>query len=131
VIAHRIEHFCRRILSAQLERVHVCATFDAASAVLAESPIDVVLLDLNLGGVDGMALLQSQVAASFHTVVVSADIDEALRTFEYGVLDFVPKPFTEQRLEEALRRVANPDGSGASLPSLGKILSEASGKIIT
>src|SRR5688500_13311884 len=36
--------------------------------------------------------------------------EHALRAFEQGVIDFVAKPFTKQRLEEALRRVIEPGG---------------------
>ena len=110
VIARRLEQFCRRILGDRLEQLRVAATFDAARAALAETPIDALLLDLNLAGRDGMALLKEQVAGSFHTVIVSASPEHALRAFEHGVIDFVAKPFTEARLAEALRRVADPGG---------------------
>jgi DNA-binding LytR/AlgR family response regulator len=38
-------------------------------------------------------------------VVVSASADQALRAFELGVLDFVAKPYTRERLAKALTRV--------------------------
>ena len=109
VIARRIEQFCRRILGDQLEGLRLATTLDAADAALAAAPIDVLLLDLNLAGRDGMELLEAQVAGSFHTIIVSANTDQALRAFEYGVIDFVPKPFSEQRLREALSRAGAPE----------------------
>jgi DNA-binding LytR/AlgR family response regulator len=119
VVARRIEQFCRRIIGDRLEWLQVARTFEAAQFVLAESPIDVLLLDLNLGGRTGMALLESAVAASFHTVIVSANTEYALQAFEYGVIDFVAKPFTEQRLAEALRRVRDP---GERCPQAARFL---------
>jgi two-component system, LytTR family, response regulator LytT len=113
LVARRIEQFCRRILGDQLEWLHVSATFDAAQAALSESPIDLLLLDLNLSGRDGMTLLESSVAASFQTIIVSASTEHALLAFERGVIDFVAKPFSEQRLAEALRRVTGPGGRAA------------------
>ncbi|MEO5957754.1 MAG: LytTR family DNA-binding domain-containing protein [Opitutaceae bacterium] len=110
VVARRLEQFCRRILATRLEWLRLAETLDAAQAALAESPIDLLLLDLNLGGRNGMALLESNVAGSFHTIIVSANTEHALLAFERGVIDFVAKPFTEQRLAEALRRVSEPDG---------------------
>lgn len=110
VVARRLEQFCRRILGDRLEWLRIVATFDAARFALAEAPIDVLLLDLNLGGCDGMTLLESKVAGSFHTIIVSANTEHALLAFERGVIDFVAKPFTEERLGEALRRVSEPDG---------------------
>lgn len=110
VVARRIEKFCHAILGDSLESVRVAETFDDAQARLAESPIDVLLLDLNLGGADGMALVESSVAGSFHTIIVSANVDHALRAFDHGVIDFVAKPFTVERLAQALRRVSDPNG---------------------
>lgn len=110
MVARRIEMFCRRILGDRLEWLRVSETRDAAQSTLAEAPIDVLLLDLNLGGHDGMALLDLNVAGSFHTIIVSANTEHALAAFERGVIDFVAKPFSEQRLAEALRRVTEPGG---------------------
>ena len=109
-VARRIEQFCRRILGDRLEWLHKVETFDAAQAALAASPIDVLLLDLNLGGQNGMALLDSNVAGSFHTIIVSANTEHALVAFEHGVIDFVAKPFSQDRFAEALRRVSEPGG---------------------
>jgi two-component system, LytTR family, response regulator LytT len=113
VVARRVEQLCRRILGEQLESIRLAETFDSAHALLAESPVDVLLLDLNLGGRDGMQLLESSVASAFHTVIVSANTDHALRAFEYGVLDFVPKPFSQDRLAQAFARVNGSTRDGA------------------
>jgi DNA-binding LytR/AlgR family response regulator len=110
LIARRLEQFCRAILQDRLELIRSAQTFDAASADLANHAFDVMLLDLKLQERDGMELLQSAVAGSFHTIVVSANLDQALRAFEFGVIDFVPKPFSRERLEQALRRATGADG---------------------
>ena len=113
LLAQRLERFCREILGTQLESLRTATMFSEASARLDESPIDLLLLDLNLRGRDGMQLLASSVAGSFHTIIVSANTDQALRAFEYGVLDFVPKPFSRERVEQALRRVTERDARAA------------------
>jgi DNA-binding LytR/AlgR family response regulator len=79
---------------------------------LAENPVDILFLDLNLNGENGFELLQGAVAGSFYTIVVSANEDQALRAFEYGVLDFVPKPVSEERLEKALNRIKDASYAG-------------------
>src|SRR5688572_4883637 len=114
LLAQRLERFCREILGDRLESIRIATVFSEASARLNESPIDLLLLDLNLHGRDGMQLLASSVAGSFHTIIVSANTDQALRAFEYGVLDFVAKPFTRERLEQALQRVLDREARGAS-----------------
>lgn len=104
LIAQRLERMCREILGAQLETVDHAARSDETAARLAGTPIDLLLLDLNLKGSDGMLLLKHSVAGSFHTIIVSANTDRALEAFEHGVLDFVPKPFSRERLAAALAR---------------------------
>ena len=113
MLAQRLERFCREILREELESIRVATHFAEASARLDESPIDLLLLDLNLHGRDGMELLQASVAGSFHTIVVSANTEQALRAFEFGVIDFVPKPFSKERLASALARVMGRDGRAA------------------
>ena len=110
VVARRVESLCRRILGPKLESLAVIETFAAARAALTTAPVDVLLLDLNLSGQDGMELLRASAAAAFHTIIISANTDHALRAFEFGVLDFVPKPFTQERLAAALARVADETG---------------------
>jgi DNA-binding LytR/AlgR family response regulator len=110
MVARRIEQFCRRILGNRVEWMGVSDTFEAARAVLVERPIDVLLLDLNLSGENGMNLLDANVAGSFHTIIVSANTEHALVAFEHGVIDFVAKPFSEERLAEALGRITVLDG---------------------
>jgi DNA-binding LytR/AlgR family response regulator len=112
LVAQRLERFCREILASDLERLHAAGSFEEATAQLDENPVDVALLDLNLEGRDGMELLKRSVAASFHTIIVSANADRALEAFQYGVIDFVPKPFSRERLAQALDRIRQPGARG-------------------
>ncbi|MES2696710.1 MAG: LytTR family DNA-binding domain-containing protein [Verrucomicrobiota bacterium] len=114
LLAQRLERFCRELLGERLESIRVATMFSEASARLDESPIDLLLLDLNLHGRDGMQLLAASVAGSFHTIIVSANTEQALRAFEYGVVDFVPKPLSRERLEQALARVTERDARAAT-----------------
>lgn len=116
VVARRVETMCRRILGEQLERIAWSETFDRAALELTNAPIDLLLLDLNLAGEDGMQLVRTSAACAFNTIIISANTDQALRAFEYGVIDFVPKPFTQERLAQALARVAD-QGGRATTPA--------------
>jgi len=78
-----------------------------------DKKLDLVLLDLNLNGKDGFEILKTAVAEPFDTIIVSAQKEHALTAFEYGVVDFVPKPFNRERLEQAFQRiVSNEKSSG-------------------
>ncbi len=104
IIAARLARLLGEILADSDHRIHVRPTLAEARAFLAREPPDLLFLDLNLKGKDGFALLQDAVASAFQTVVVSAYGERALEAFEYGVLDFVAKPFNRARLELALAR---------------------------
>jgi two-component system response regulator LytT len=113
VVARRLARMVQEIVEDAL--IEVRSSFEAAWELLGRSSLDVLLLDLNLGGRDGFRLLEAAAAGKFRTIVVSAHTEQALRAFEYGVADFVAKPFTRERLRLALERV-----SGQAPPPLGE-----------
>lgn len=106
-VAQRLQRLSQEILGDELERLWVFHTLDDAQDFLATTSIDLLFLDLNLAGRDGFDLLKQVVSQAFHTVVVSANAERAIEAFEYGVLDFVAKPFTKGRLEKALERYSS------------------------
>jgi two-component system response regulator LytT len=103
IVARRLERMVREIVGSA-ESIEVAPTFNAALDVI-RRPLDLLFLDLNLSGRDGFALLEEAAASSFQTVIVSAHHDQALRAFDYGVTDFVAKPWSESRLRAAIERV--------------------------
>lgn len=114
-IARRIERMTMDFFGQSLLSVSICESLPEGLLFLANHEIDVLLLDLNLNGEDGFELLKSAVARAFHTIIVSAYTEKAITAFEYGVLDFVPKPFDSGRLAQAFSRISAPgnaDGSG-------------------
>lgn len=103
-IARHIEKHVRAFLGKDLSKLTLCNDLQQAIEAIEESEPDLVLLDLNLKGEDGFSLLDQSLAGSFHTIVISAYRERALEAFEHGVLDFVAKPFSGARLEQALSR---------------------------
>lgn len=104
IVAKRLARFVSSILG-ERSVVRLAGSLDDATDLLATFRIDLLFLDLDLHGREGFLLLERAVAGSFQTIVVSARADQALRAFEYGVADFVAKPFTEERLRKAIDRV--------------------------
>ena len=102
IVARRLERMVREIVGSA-ESIEVAPTFNAALDVI-RRPLDLLFLDLNLSGRDGFALLEEAAASSFQTVIVSAHHDQALRAFDYGVTDFVAKPWSAERLRMAIER---------------------------
>ena len=110
LVAQRLERITRELLGGELQSLHVATTLDAAAARLDRADEMVLLLDLNLGSEDGFSLLQRAMAEPWSTIVVSGNTDRALEAFELGVVDFVAKPFTAERLKVAFQRARDRRG---------------------
>jgi len=104
LVQQRLLRMCSELAGARA-RFDAVADLEAAGDRLQRSVYDGLLLDLNLGGDDGFELLRRAVAGRYQCVVVSAHRERALQAFEHGVLDFVPKPFSRERLAQALERL--------------------------
>lgn len=104
-IARRLERMTRDYFGPQLAGLAICESLPTALHALETAAPDLLLLDLNLNGQDGFDLLKSVMAGAFHTIIISAYTDRAITAFAHGVLDFVPKPFTQERLAQAFARL--------------------------
>ena len=91
-------------------KVKISHTLEDAKVCIAEEAYDLMFLDLNLKGKDGFELLKSATAASFQTIVITANRDQASTAFDYGVFDFISKPISEKRFKIAIDRFLNNDG---------------------
>ncbi len=103
-IAKRLHRMTTVFFGSVLNKIKNVDSLEEATEYLKNNTLDLVLLDLNLNGEDGFEILKSTVSESFHTIIVSAHKENAIKAFEYGVLDFVAKPFNRDRLELALNR---------------------------
>ena len=103
-VAEYIEEKCRSILGNEARSIQRVNTIEHAQAAMEHHAVDLCLLDLNLNGKNGYDILKNVVSKSFHTIIISAHTEQAVEAFQYGVLDFVPKPFTEARLKKAFDR---------------------------
>lgn len=106
VVARRLERLSRELLGDQLTSVARLSSLGEALAYVRGHTIDLLFLDLDLRGRDGFEVLAEAAAEAFPTIIVSARHELACRAFEFGVVDFVPKPYGRERLALALDRVA-------------------------
>jgi len=108
IAAGRLMRLVSAILGNDLRSIALATSFVEARERLERDGgrgVDLLLLDLNLHGDDGFRLLAESTAGPFQTIVVSAQHDQALRAYELGVIDFVAKPYDEQRLRQAIGRM--------------------------
>jgi DNA-binding LytR/AlgR family response regulator len=78
---------------------------DQALRLVAERRPDVVLLDLEMPGLDGFSVAQSLRGGYPAIIFVTAYSHRAVDAFELGAADYLLKPVSQERLEAALRRV--------------------------
>src|SRR6266705_3779936 len=107
----------REYLSAceDVEIVAECANgFEAVKAVTDLKP-DLLLLDIQMPRLDGFEVLEL-VGREVSVIFVTAYDKYALRAFEIHALDYLLKPFTADRLREALYRARSRVDGEHALP---------------
>ena len=76
-----------------------------AVEMLRETRPDLVFLDIQMPGLNGFEVLEALESDRLPLVVFVTAYDEhALQAFEVRALDYLVKPYTDDRLDEALRR---------------------------
>jgi two-component system LytT family response regulator len=101
----------RRRLTDLLQRdAHIAALLEASDGLAAIQMIerehpDLVFLDVQMPELNGLAVLESIEPAQMPlTVFVTAYDEHAIRAFEANALDYLLKPFSDERLEATLER---------------------------
>ena len=89
----------------------------AVEAIRAFRP-DVVFLDVDMPGMTGLEVLGQFEERSFKVIFATAYDEFAVRAFEEQAVDYLLKPFTAERLREALGRALSRAGDEARLRAL-------------
>jgi len=99
----------------QIEIVAECANgFEAVQAVNNLHP-DLLFLDIQMPKLDGFEVLEL-VGPDVAVIFVTAYDQYALRAFEVHAVDYLMKPFSAERLDEAVRRAQQRIGRAEKTP---------------
>ncbi len=135
----------RRSLAFNLEQagysVHTAASAEDGIALVEQTPPDLVLLDINLPGMDGLdALRKLHDERKLAVIMLTArrrELDEVLG-LELGADDYVTKPFDFNVLlahvKAVLRRYQNPEEAGSTtspLVTAGDLIIDPSAHTVT
>jgi len=82
-----------------------CSSAAAASQKLQELEPDVVFLDIQMPGKNGIEMLMDLSRQDFEVVFVTAHNEYMLQALQYSAADYLLKPVDEDRLMEAVQRV--------------------------
>jgi two-component system LytT family response regulator len=88
-----------------VELIGTCAAGEPAIEFIRREHPGLVFLEPRLPDMDGLQVLRTMPQASPPvTIFTTSDDTHALRAFEAGAVDYLLKPFTRDRFEEAVRR---------------------------
>ena len=96
-----------------LQQLEAGATFREARngqevlTAIAQQPVDVLFLDIHMPGVNGLSVATTLLETHHPPLIVFATAYNvhAVRAFELAALDYLVKPFSEQRLAQTMQRI--------------------------
>lgn len=125
----RLARYTERYLTAHDVRVTLASDGASALADAGQRQYDVVLLDLNLPGVDGYAVCRAlRQRSDVPVIMVTARTEETdrLRGFDCGADDYVSKPFSVRellaRVEAVVRRARGQVGPRGGVRRVGTLV---------
>ncbi len=106
----------------EFELIAECGSGAAVLAALRNGPADVLLLDIRMPGLDGVATVEAlsqeapwSLERPPRVVFITASEEHAIRAFDLDVIDYLVKPVDIDRFDRAMRRLletlASPSGA--------------------
>jgi two-component system LytT family response regulator len=124
------EEPARRLLREYLEAtpgvsiVAECGNgFEAVKAV-AENEPDLMLLDIQMPKLDGFEVVEL-LERDLPIIFITAHDEHALRAFDVHAVDYLLKPYSAQRLADALYRARDRIGRGDEMPPIDELAADA------
>jgi two-component system LytT family response regulator len=112
---------------ADVEIVAECANgFEAVKAITELAP-DLVFLDIQMPKLDGFEV--AELAGSKTRYIFATAFDQyAIKAFEFHALDYLLKPFSQQRFDQALAHARTNLGKGEGDAAVENMVREAAGR---
>ncbi len=99
---------CRKILEAEGHQVFIALSGQEAFALLTKEPIDVVITDIKMPGMDGMEVLERMKKEYPDILVIMitgySTVQSAVQAMKLGAFDYIPKPFTPDEVSVVVEK---------------------------
>lgn len=120
----------RALLRAEdgVEIVGECGSGPEAILVIKNTALDVVFLDMEMPGCDGLQVIAGIPAETRPAIVfVTAYEGFAIEAFELSAIDYLLKPFDRERFQKTLQRLRDHTSAKQAGEKLAKLMAEAPG----
>lgn len=97
-----VKHLCEKHDS--LEFIGACENAESALDFLSGNHVDILFLDVEMPGLDGIQFLKSLTKAP-NIIITTSHKNYAFEAFEVKAIDFISKPIQYQRFKEAVQKV--------------------------
>ena len=86
--------------------MYACNEIKKAKKFLKRSNVDIIIIDPNFSNENGFAFIEKMVDKCL-IVLHSARTKDAIKGYDIGVFDFIPKPFSLDRFKLTYKRLNN------------------------
>jgi Response regulator containing CheY-like receiver and SARP domains len=105
---HALQRFKRMVV--KIKELELCGLFESGEELLAylkEHPLDAIFLDIEMPDVNGLQLCEQvlDLNENIDIIFVTAFNQYAVEAFELQAIDYIMKPFTEERFHKTVRRL--------------------------
>src|SRR5690606_14503994 len=108
---HTLRESCASVLGLDGSSVSVCGNGNDAQTMLKRREFDIVLLDLHMSQVTGLALLETCLEANPDTIAIimtgNPSVGSSIEALRAGAWDYLPKPFAASHLQILIGRAAH------------------------
>ncbi len=108
---HTLRESCAGVLRHEGYDVTVCSRGQDGLELLKRRAFDVVLVDLYMSQVDGLALLRAALGTNHDTIVIvmtgNPSVESSLEALRQGAFDYLPKPFSASHLQVLIGRAVH------------------------
>jgi DNA-binding LytR/AlgR family response regulator len=124
-----LERLCSK--QEQINLLGTCSSAEEALQFLAEdNPVDLLFLDVEMPGLSGIEMLNRLTVMPL-VVFITSKPDYAYDAFEYNAIDFLKKPVSQPRFEQALSKILKTkEENQAYQASASEIYIREEGKLI-
>jgi DNA-binding NtrC family response regulator len=99
---------CRKILGSDKYDIFTALSGQEAFDLLAKEPIDIVITDIKMPGMDGMEVL-NRIKKDYPDILVImitgySTVQSAVQAMKLGAFDYIPKPFTPDEVQVVVEK---------------------------